>query len=102
MKVKSAQSCLTLSDPMYWSLPGSSVHGIFQARVLEWGAITLLFIPNLCRGRHLVPPPKKSHQGMLCTPNVLLLKERINCTDASPGTSDQGHSALGAAPHQAA
>jgi len=43
MKVKSerevAQSCLTLSDPMDHSLPGSSVHGIFQARVLEWGAI---------------------------------------------------------------
>ena len=33
------QSCLTLSDPMDCSLPGSSVHGIFQARVLEWGAI---------------------------------------------------------------
>ena len=43
MKVKSesevAQSCPTLSDPMDFSLPGSSVHGIFQARVLEWGAI---------------------------------------------------------------
>ena len=43
MKVKSeievAQLCLTLSDPMDWSLPGSSIHGIFQARVLEWGAI---------------------------------------------------------------
>ena len=34
-----AQSCLTLSDPMDCSLPGSSVHGIFQAKVLEWGAI---------------------------------------------------------------
>ena len=34
-----AQSCLTLSDPMDCSLPGSSVHGIFQARVLEWVAI---------------------------------------------------------------
>ena len=33
------QSFPTLSDPMDWSLPGSSVHGIFQARVLEWGAI---------------------------------------------------------------
>ena len=33
------QSCLTPSDPMDCSLPGSSVHGIFQARVLEWGAI---------------------------------------------------------------
>ena len=44
MKVKSerevAQSCPTLRDPMDCSLPGSSVHGIFQARVLEWGAIT--------------------------------------------------------------
>ena len=43
MTVKSesevTQSCLTLSDPMDCSLPGSSVHGIFQARVLEWGAI---------------------------------------------------------------
>ena len=41
MKVKSesevVQSCLTLSDPMDCSLPGSSAHGIFQARVLEWG-----------------------------------------------------------------
>ena len=35
------QSCLTLQDPMVCSLPGSSVHGIFQARVLEWGAIAL-------------------------------------------------------------
>ena len=34
-----AQSCLTLSDPMDCSLPGSSIHGTFQARVLEWGAI---------------------------------------------------------------
>ena len=43
MQVKSesevAQSCLTLGDPMDCSLPGSSLHGIFQARVLEWGAI---------------------------------------------------------------
>ena len=43
MKVKHeselAQSCPTLGDPMDCSSPGSSVHGIFQARVLEWGAI---------------------------------------------------------------
>ena len=43
MKVKSesevAQSCPTLHDSMDCSLPGSSVHGIFQARELEWGAI---------------------------------------------------------------
>ena len=45
MKVKSesevTQSCLTLRDPMDCSLPASSVHGSFQARVLEWGAITI-------------------------------------------------------------
>src|SRR5574337_921298 len=50
-KVKSesevAQSCLTLSDPTDCSLPGSSVHGIFQARVLEWGAIASS--ERLCR-----------------------------------------------------
>ena len=44
MKVKSesevAQSCATLSDPMDCGPPGSSAYGIFQARVLEWGAIT--------------------------------------------------------------
>ena len=44
MKEKSerevAQSCPTLSDPVDCSLSGSFVHGIFQARVLEWGAIT--------------------------------------------------------------
>jgi len=43
MKVKSerevTQSCPTLSNPVDCSLPGSSIHGIFQARVLEWGAI---------------------------------------------------------------
>ena len=43
MKVKSesevTQLCPTLQDPMDCSLPGSSVHGIFQARVLEWAAI---------------------------------------------------------------
>ena len=48
MKVKSesevTQSCLTLCDPMDCSPPGSSVQGIFQARVLEWGAIAFSYI----------------------------------------------------------
>ena len=62
LKVKSqsevAQSCLTLSDPMDCSLPGSSIHGIFQARVLEWGAIAFsmpdprsLEIAECCKGK---------------------------------------------------
>ena len=47
---KSLQSCPTLSDPRDRSPPGSSIHGIFQARVLEWGAIafsTVLLRQNL-------------------------------------------------------
>ena len=50
VKVKSEreiiQSCPTLSDPMDHSLPGSSIHGIFQARVLEWGAIAFSDLSN--------------------------------------------------------
>ena len=72
MKVKSeseaAQSCPTLSNPMDCSLPGSSIHGIFQARVLEWGAIafsrkhngTLIFkimINMLCYAKSLQSCP---------------------------------------------
>ena len=48
MKVKSesevAQSCPTRRDPMDCGLPGFSVHGIFQARVLEWGAIAFSLV----------------------------------------------------------
>ena len=51
MKVKSGneltRSCPTLSDPMDCSAPGSLVHGIFQARVLEWGAIAFSGMPFL-------------------------------------------------------
>ena len=72
MKVKSesevTQSCPTVSNPMDCSLPGSSVHGIFQARVLEWGAIafsdlnaaaaakSLQSCPTLCDLRDGSPP----------------------------------------------
>jgi len=62
MKVKSesevTQSCLTPSDPMDFSLPGSSIHGIFQARVLEWGAIAFSgFAPSIqsfCNSRKIL------------------------------------------------
>ena len=64
MKVKSesevAESCPTLSDPMDCSLPGPSVHGIFQARVLEWGDIafsdTLTLLPARSRNRTFLAP----------------------------------------------
>ena len=65
MKVKSesevAQSCLTLSDPMDYSLPGSSIHGIFQARVLEWGAIAFSMKDSRRQQIYLVLCPASPH-----------------------------------------
>ena len=55
------QSCPTLRDPMDCSLPGSSVHGTFQARVLEWGAIAFSAVP----ATHIQPTPMTSHPGIL-------------------------------------
>ena len=56
VKVKSesevAQSCPTLRDPMDRNLPGSSVHGIVQARVLEWGAIAFSDTQALAGSKH--------------------------------------------------
>ena len=54
MKVESesevAQSCPTLRDPVDCSLPGSSIHGIFQATVLEWDAIAFsIQVPTMCQ-----------------------------------------------------
>ena len=61
MEVKSesevAQSCLTPSDPMDCSLPGSSIHGIFQARVLEWGAIAFSEVMLEISKMKLLPLP---------------------------------------------
>ena len=48
------QSCLTLCDPMDWSLPGSTIHGIFQARILEWVAISFSKRSSLPRDWTLV------------------------------------------------
>ena len=81
MKVKSevAQLCPTLSDPMDCSLTGSSVHGIFQARVLEWGAIAshqvalkclcyamlLLLLSHVSRVQLCATPKTAAHQAPL-------------------------------------
>ena len=55
MKVKRerevAQSCLTLRDPMDCSLPDSAIHGIFQARGLEWDAIAFSKVTDLGRDK---------------------------------------------------
>ena len=78
MKVKSesevTQLCLTLSDPMNCSLPGSSVHGIFQARVLEWGAIAFsntlsrLVITFLPRSKRLLISWLQSPSAVILEP----------------------------------
>ena len=64
MKVKSesevTQSCLTLRDPMDCSLPGSSIHGIFQARVLEWVAIAF-------SEKDHITNPKGLQKSLACT-----------------------------------
>ena len=87
MKVKSesevAQLCPTLSDPMDRSPPGSSVHGIFQARVLEWGAIAFSETPHSHKlkkiffkfnpGHLLIPLDTVGHwtlSGAFCQPPV--------------------------------
>ena len=68
MKVKSesqvAQLCPTLREPMDCSLPGSSIHGIFQARVLEWGAIAFS-VPSLsfCQRKGIWSPLDISVKG---------------------------------------
>ena len=51
-----AQSCLTLCDPMACSLSGSSIHGIFQARVLEWVAISFSRVSSQLRDGNGSPP----------------------------------------------
>ena len=56
VKVSVTQLCLTLCDPMDCSQPGSSVHGIFQARILEWVAIP--FNPGIERESLSQPPGK--------------------------------------------
>ena len=63
MKVKSesevAQSCPTLSDPMDCSLSGSSAHGIFQARVLEWAAIAQPLLIHIDKKQNLCLKPQR-------------------------------------------
>ena len=99
MKVKSesevAQSCPILSGPMDCSLPGSSIHGIFQASVLEWGAIAFSagdcyqtfkqeIIPILCKcdgtGEELLTEKSENINLTLCTP--------MDCS--LPGSSVRG------------
>ena len=110
MKVKSesevAESCPTLSNPMDCSPPGSSIHGIFQARVLEWGAIAFSSI-----GASLVAQVVKNLPGMQKTwvrslgwedplekemaTNSSVLASRIPGTQAPGGLPSMGSHRVG-------
>ena len=73
MKVKSesevAQLCLTLSDPMDCSLPGSSIHGIFQARVLEW--VATAFSQIIQSNIFQITPPVENSSVLLPSSQLL-------------------------------
>ena len=89
-KVKSesevAQSCPTLSNPMDYSLPGSSVHGIFQARVLEWGAMGALQIAlTLTQAQNL--KEKEHFLWVFKTQNFLYPMQRMSWGHSSKEAS---------------
>ena len=67
------QSCLTPIDPMDCSPPGSSVHGICQARVLEWGAIAFSVYPAEAQGK-----PKNTEVGSLTLLQQIFLTQELN------------------------
>ena len=92
MKVKSenefAQSCLTLSNLMDCSLPGSSVHGIFQARVLEWGAIAFSDIYIYIKHSFCSTAETNVHVCMLSPFSRVQLCNSMDCNP--PGFSVHG------------
>ena len=72
MKVSEvAQPCLTICDPMDCSLPGSSVHGIFQARLLEWVAIAFSLI--LYNGQLKGPWRWRHGEGIVESKNLMVI-----------------------------
>ena len=105
MKVKSqsevAQSCLTLSNPTDCSLPGSSVHGIFQARVLEWGAIAfskmalvIVIYLEVVFGPAMPGVTEVRKRGKLESPCGLRWWSYEGKTCCSPQYPKSGHSSL--------
>ena len=85
-----AQSCPTLSDPMDCSPPGFSIHGIFQARVLEWGAIAF---SDHTVGSHSWFLPETSPHLWMDSQNhlIIIIKDLITLKDSlSPSSHTQG------------
>ena len=90
MKVN-AQSCPTLHDPMDYSLPGSSTHGIFQTRVLEWVAIafSMTNLDSILKCRDITLPTKVHLVKAMAT-HSSILAQRIPWTEELVGYSPRG------------
>ena len=90
MKVKSesevAQLCPTLSHPMDCSLPGSSVHGIFQARVLEWGAIAFSYSVRIEEGKRVTLHVSESRTSRLKDALLFTHHQEKRCYHLDSGT----------------
>ena len=84
------QSCPTLRDPMDCSLPGSSIHGIFQARVLEWGA----FAFSSPSASPLVTAPVTRGEGSPGSPTLASLFTPLESSDQRPPISLEGRSKI--------
>ena len=83
---KSLQSCPTLCDPMDCNPPGSSIHGIFQARVLEWGAIAAAAAPpNSLQVPVLVPQAKQLTTGQ----GYILTHQQTRCLKTKPRATSE-------------
>ena len=110
MKVKSesevAQLCPTLRDPMDYSLPGSSVHGIFQARVLEWAAIafslwslTTLRVATMWAAQGPDKQGTEKHTGKM--PKCASFNSKfLQSVGQKPGQSNKHSSASSSLPHK--
>ena len=101
MKVKSesevAQSCPTLSSPVDCSLPGSSVHGIFQAGVLEWGAIAspMTNLDSILKSRDITLPTKVHLVKAMVFPVVKYGRESWTIKKAEHQRMDVWHCGVG-------
>ena len=89
LPARSLQSCLTLCDPKAFSLPGSFVHGILQARILEWDAMPSSRGSSQPRDRTRVsriagrfsatkPPGKRGIDDLICKTEIETQRERTN------------------------
>ena len=106
MLAKSLQSCLTLCDPMYCSLPGSSIHGVLQARILEGVAIyfskgsfqprdqTFVSCGSCFAGRFFTDEPPGNPEDSHITQSVIRIGKYILSTKKHNESHDNGRDCI--------